>query len=179
MQKPKIYLDTSTISHLEQAEKPSEQGYSRDLFASIKAGRFEVYLSSVVFDEIDECSPQGRGALLNHVAEIRFNSLTITDSVNALARMIIDKKVLPPKSERDSYHIAAAIIAGCDYIVSWNMKHMANVKINKKVRHITIDESLKEILLVYPSNIPYTRRTKYRQQTKNAVRYNQGQTATL
>ena len=151
MPKPKIYLDTSTISHLEQPEKISEQAYSIDLFNRIKAGDFEVYLSSVVFDEIGECSPQREEVLLNHVSEINFVNLSINDTVNQLAGMIIEKKVLPKRSIRDSQHIAAAIIAGCDYIVSWNMEHMANVTTNKNIRHIIIDEGYKEILLVPPS----------------------------
>jgi len=151
MRKPKIYLDTSAISHLEQPEKPHEQEYSINLFSRIKAGNFEVYLSSVVFDEIGECSPQREEVLINHVSEISFKKININDIVNQLAEMIIDKKVLPKRSIRDSQHIAAAIIAGCDYIVSWNMKHMANVKINKDIRHIIIDEGYKEILLVPPS----------------------------
>jgi len=151
MPRPKIYLDTSTISHLEQPENLSEQAYSIDLFRRIKAGDFEVYLSSVVFDEIGECSSEREEVLLNHVSEIDFENLRIDDTVNQLAGMIIDRKVLPKRSIRDSQHIAAAIIAGCDYIVSWNMKHMANVKTNKNIRHIIIDEGYKEILLIPPS----------------------------
>jgi len=151
MRKLKIYLDTSAISHLEQPEKPSEQSSSQELFDRIKAGQYEIFLSSVVFEEIDECSPSKKECLMRHIADITYEDLIINDTVKALAAKIIEKKVLPPKSERDSQHIAAAIIAGCDYIVSWNMKHMSNVEINKNIRHILIDEGYKEILLVPPS----------------------------
>ena len=151
MHKAKIYLDTSAISHLEQLEKPSEQAYSQELFALIKAGDYITYLSSVVFEEIDDCTETKRDALLRHIADIEFTEISIDNAVKELAKKIIVQKVLPPKSERDSQHIAAAIIAGCDYIVSWNMQHMANVKTNKNIRHIIIDEGYKEILLVPPS----------------------------
>ncbi|MDR1194612.1 MAG: helix-turn-helix domain-containing protein [Peptococcaceae bacterium] len=151
MRKPKIYLDTSAISHLEQPEKPSEQAYSRELFDYIKAGRYDVYLSSVVFDEIGDCSPERKEALLRHVAEISFEDIHINADVALLASKIIERNVLPKRSRRDSQHIAAAIIAGCDYIVSWNMRHMANVKTNKNIRHILIDEGYKEIMLVPPT----------------------------
>jgi predicted nucleic acid-binding protein len=151
MRKLKIYLDTSTISHLEQPEKPSEQAYSREMFDYIKKERFEVYLSSVVFDEINECLLPKREILLRNIAEINFEDIVISDAVQTLAAKIIERKVLPKNSIRDSQHIAAAIISGCDYIVSWNMKHMANVKTNKNIRHIIIDEGYKEIMLVPPS----------------------------
>jgi predicted nucleic acid-binding protein len=151
MRKRKIYLDTSVISHIEQSEKPSEQAYSRELFDYIKAGRYEVYLSVVVFDEIEDCSSSLREALLGHISEINFEKIGITDAVNSLARTIIERNVLPKKSIRDSQHIAAAITADCDYIVSWNMKHMANVDTNTGIRLITIAGGYKDILLVPPS----------------------------
>ena len=149
----KIYLDTSAISHIEQPEKPSEQAYSIEMFERIKAGDFTVYLSGVVFDEINECSPERRSALFQYVSEMNYKDIPLDDTVKALAERIIERKYLPKRSVRDSQHIAAAIITGCDYIVSWNIKHMANVKINKNIRHITIDEGYKEILLVPPSMI--------------------------
>ena len=149
--KTKIYLDTSAISHLEQPEKPSEQSYSQEMFKRIQLGAFSIHLSRVVFEEIRNCPPAKMDKLMHHVSEIDFTEIPITDDVEKLANKIILQKVLPPTSVNDSQHIAAAIIAGCDYIVSWNMKHMANVRINKGVRLITIGEGHKEIMLVPPS----------------------------
>jgi len=153
MRKPKLYLETSAISHLEQPEKPSEHAYSIAMFERIKAGDFAVYLSKIVVDEINACNPEKRSALFQHVSEITYEDIPVDDTVEALADRIIERGYLPKSSVRDSYHIAAGIIAGCDYIVSWNMKHMANVKINKNIRYITIEEGYKEILLVPPSMI--------------------------
>ena len=151
MRKIKIYLDTSAISHLEQNEKTFEQTYSRQMSDCIKAGLFVVCLSGIVFDEINACSPPLKDALLRHLSEIDFEDISINSAINTLAAKLIEKKVLPKGSLRDSQHIAAAIVAGCDYIISWNMKHMANVKINRNIRHIIIDEGYKEILLIPPT----------------------------
>ena len=149
--KAKIYLDTSAISHLEQPEKPSEQTYTLEMFKRIQLGAFSVYLSSVVIEEI-MASPQAKkDALMEHIANVNFIDIPLTDEVQELGKKIIIQNVLPPKSVNDSLHIAAAIIAGCDYAVSWNMKHMANVRTNKGIRHITLDEGHKEIMLVPPS----------------------------
>jgi hypothetical protein len=151
MIKPKIYLDTSAISHLEQPEKPSEQEYTKNMFARIKEGHFDIYVSEIVFEEIDDCPPVKRAALLAHIADIDYKNIIITDEIVELGKNIRDYGVLPRKSVRDSNHIAAAIVFGCDYIVSWNMKHMSNVQVNKDIRHITIDKRYKDILLVPPS----------------------------
>jgi hypothetical protein len=121
------------------------------MFAQIKEGSFTVFLSEIVFREVDGCKPGKRNALLKHISEIDFEEIPITEAVLNLADKVIEKEVLPKKSANDSQHIAATIVAGCDYIVSWNMKHMANIRTNKGVRHITIDEGYKEIMLLPPS----------------------------
>ncbi|MDE7017725.1 MAG: PIN domain nuclease, partial [Lachnospiraceae bacterium] len=40
-----------------------------------------------------------------------------------LAEKFIDFGSLKRKSYDDCRHIAAAILAGCDFIISWNFKH--------------------------------------------------------
>lgn len=149
--KRKIYLDTSAISHLEQPEKLTEQVYTQEMFSRIKMGAFDVYLSDTVFGEIRKCRPAKMEKLMQHVSEIDYVDIPITGNIKALGNKIIERKVLPPASIEDSLHIAAAIVAGCDYIVSWNMKHMANVRVNEGIRYVTLGEGYKEILLVPPS----------------------------
>ncbi|RKI39144.1 hypothetical protein D7V86_21280 [bacterium D16-51] len=56
------------------------------------------------------------------------------------------------KSFDDCQHIAAAILAGCDIIISWNFKHIVNVKTVKSVKVITTLEGYKD-LLIYPPSV--------------------------
>ena len=55
------------------------------------------------------------------------------------------------KSFDDCQHIAAAILAGCDVITSWNFKHIVNVKTIRGVRAITNLEGYKMIEIWNPS----------------------------
>lgn len=48
--------------------------------------------------------------------------------------------------------IDAAILAGCDVIISWNFKHIVNVKTVKGVKVITTLEGYKD-LLIYPPSV--------------------------
>ena len=63
--------------------------------------------------------------------------MEITDEIDDLAEEIIRRGILTPKSLDDATHIAAAIVNGCDIIVSWNFKHMVNAEIieNGKTKH--------------------------------------------
>jgi hypothetical protein len=43
---------------------------------------------------------------------------------------------LPPKSVNDRLHIAAAMTEGCHIIVSWNFKHLVNIRTIDGIRVI-------------------------------------------
>ncbi len=51
-----------------------------------------------------------------------------TDESNALAAQYIAENVVGPTSLDDCKHIALATIAKADVLVSWNFKHIVNVK---------------------------------------------------
>ena len=69
-----------------------------------------------------------------------------------LAERFIDFGILKKKSFDDCEHIAAAILAGCDIITSWNFKHIVNVKTARGVKTITTLEGYKD-LLIYPPSV--------------------------
>jgi len=43
-----------------------------------------------------------------------------------LARALIEEGALPDKAVADALHIALAIVHGMDYLLTWNLKHLAN-----------------------------------------------------
>lgn len=59
--------------------------------------------------------------------------------------------ILTKKSYDDCQHIGAAIVSECDRIISWNFKHIVNIKTIKGVRAITHLESYKDIDIMNPS----------------------------
>jgi predicted nucleic acid-binding protein len=146
-----LYLDTSTISHLDQQDAPEKMFETRKLWDTIKAGKYEVVISTVTAREINDCGAEKRGVLLNYLAQIQFTMTEVTDRILELANRIVDFGILTRKSFDDCQHIAAALESGCDIIVSWNFKHLVNVRTMKGVRAITAMEGYKDILLVSPS----------------------------
>lgn len=71
---------------------------------------------------------------LSHVA-IRFTSgmevLTVSEEILVFGQHLIDEKVMPGPNEGDAVHVATAVLAQMDYLLTWNVKHLANV--NKRV----------------------------------------------
>ncbi len=58
MRKLKVYLDTSVISHLLQEDVPEKMADTRKLWEMFKAGKYDVYLSTVTLRELQKCSEQ-------------------------------------------------------------------------------------------------------------------------
>ena len=110
-----------------------------------------MYISEAVVRELAKCDDEKAATLFGFVSNIQYTLLDKTDEINTLADRIIQRKVLPPKSIEDARHIAHALMVECDYLLTWNMNHLANVETNEGVRLLTFDLMRKPILIIPPS----------------------------
>lgn len=151
MRKLKVYLDTSVISYLQQEDAPERMKDTLELWKDFVNGKYDIYLSQVTIDEIGKCGEPKRSFLYDHLSDIDYTRLEITAEILELAQKIVDMGILRPKSFDDCQHIAAAVVNGCDCIISWNFKHIVNIKTIRGVRAITNLEGYKEIDIINPS----------------------------
>lgn len=152
MRKQKIYLDTSVVSYLYQEDVPEKMQDTLKLWDIFKRQRYEVYISDIVLNEIYECNEEKLRILLNYLNQIEYTVIRTDKDTIELAEKFIDFGILKQKSFDDCQHIAAAILAGCDIITSWNFKHIVNVKTVRGVKTITTLEGYKD-LLIYPPSV--------------------------
>lgn len=151
MRKLKIYLDTSVISHLKQDDVPDKMNDTLALWEEIKSGDYDVTISAVTVKEILNCNEPKRSIMMDFLNDIEFQSIDINQEMNELAHEIINRGILTKKSLDDCTHIAAAIVNNCDIIVSWNFKHLVNVKTINGVREIAASGHYKQIDIYSPT----------------------------
>lgn len=151
MNKLKVYLDTSVISHLMQEDVPEKMSETLKLWEMFKEGKYDVYLSTVTLQEIDNCPEPKRTELFKHLGEIDYTPIEITEDMSEVAQQLIDMGILTQKSYDDCQHIASAVIYGCDCIISWNFKHIVNIKTIRGVRAITNLKGYKPIEILNPT----------------------------
>lgn len=152
MRKLKVYLDTSVVSYLYQVDAPEKMQNTLDLWKLFKNKVYEVYISDIVIREISGCNEKKLKILLDYLDQIDYNIIETDEDTVELAGKFIDFGILKQKSFDDCQHIAAAILAGCDIITSWNFKHIVNVKTVRGVKVITTLEGYKD-LLIYPPSV--------------------------
>lgn len=151
MKTEKVYLDTSVISYLYQQDVPEKMEDTLKLWEYFKAGKYEVYISDVVVNEINECEERKLKILLDYLKQIDYNIIETDENTIALAEKFINFGILKQKSFDDCQHIAAAIMAGCDIIISWNFKHIVNQKTVQGVKVITTLEGYRDLLIYSPT----------------------------
>jgi len=151
MNKMKIYLDTSVISYLDQQDAPERMRETQEIWELFKKGQYKIYISDIVVYEISQCSMKKKEILLNYLDQIDYTIIETNESTVELAEKFIDFGFLKRKSYDDCRHIAAAILAECDFIISWNFKHIVNVKTIRGIKAITTYEGYKDLMIYPPS----------------------------
>ena len=152
MRKLKVYLDTSVVNYLYQMDAPEKMQNTLDLWELFRNRVYEVYISDIVVREISGCREEKLKILLDYLDQIDYNIIETDEDTVELAEKFIDFGILKQKSFDDCQHIAAAILAGCDIITSWNFKHIVNVKTVRGVKVITTLEGYED-LLIYPPSV--------------------------
>ena len=171
MEKLRVYLDTLVISHLLQKDVPEKMADTRQLWEMFRAGKYDVYLSTVTLEELKGCSEPKQSQLFDYLGLIDYTLVQIDDNIADIAQQIIEMGILTQKSYDDCQHIGAAIVSECDCIISWNFKHIVNIKTIRGVRAITNLKGHKPIEILNPS-VLLAWRFKKKYKLENYKNYN-------
>lgn len=149
--KLKVYLDTSVISHLIQEDVPEKMADTRKLWEMFLNGVYDVCLSTVTLQEIDDCPEPKRSHLWKFLNQIDYETYDVTEDALEVAHQIVGMGILTQRSFDDCQHIGVAVVNGCDCIISWNFKHIVNIKTIRGVRAITNLQGYRAIEIWSPS----------------------------
>ncbi|MDR2599979.1 MAG: PIN domain nuclease [Oscillospiraceae bacterium] len=151
MKKLKLYLDTSVISHLDAFDTPEKQFDTLALWDDIIAEVYDVYLSYIVFAELDQCSEEKQEILEQYLSQIQYNEIEESDEITTLANEFIKFGTLKQKNYDDAQHIASAMFAECDVLISWNFKHMVNHKTINGIKIVSAITKYKDVSIYTPT----------------------------
>ena len=84
----------------------------------------EIVTSAAVLEELERGEFPGRADAILMTREI--TPLQITDDIRQIVREYIDRKLMPADPSGDALHLAVASFYGCDFLATWNCKHLAN-----------------------------------------------------
>jgi predicted nucleic acid-binding protein len=150
-----VYVETTVISYL--TAKPSRdlivaahQQVTREWWEKAQ-GRFDLYISAVVLDEVTQGNPDAAERRRSIVADMKL--LEMLAAVEDLKAEYSEKLPIPDKALADCYHLALASWHGMDYLVSWNMKHIVNGDVILTVQELNAARGIRTPLICTPEEL--------------------------
>jgi hypothetical protein len=129
-----VYLETSFISECVSDRADPVSTYRRGVSIEWRASqrtRFTCFTSVETVEELSDPEYLHSREALDLIDRVPL--LPITDEALGLARLLIREKVMPGPAKGDAVHLAVAAVHGMDYVLSWNVRHLANPS---KVAHL-------------------------------------------
>lgn len=136
--KRRVYVETTIVSYL--ASRPS-----RDVIVAgrqqvthrwweVRRPDFDVVVSQVVLDEISAGDPKAAMRRLEVVAGLPL--LDVTPEAAELAARLIERVPLPSQASVDATHVAVAACHRVDFVITWNVAHIANAVLRRRVEAV-------------------------------------------
>ena len=100
---------------------------SRQLIDKFARGEMTLALSALTLRELGAAPARVR-KILGVVPSQHTEVIDLSEEAEVLAAKYIERGVLSSKMLADALHIAAATLAGVDVLVSWNFKHVVNLR---------------------------------------------------
>ena len=136
--KPKVYVETSVVSYL--AARPS-----RDAITSSRQA-----ITRRWWETERERYPSWCRKQLKRSASGAIRGSPSADG--ELARLLIVPGAIP-ESGPDAVHIAAAAVEECEFLLTWNFRHIANVRIRREVERIPASHGYTKTTICTPEEL--------------------------
>ena len=133
----KVYIETSVWGMTLPRQPRALRQPSLEFLRQCRLGIFEPYISTVVLDEVQEAKAPRANRILAEIERHHLSVLEPTREAERLADEYVKAEIIPRKKHDDAMHVAIATVFQMDVLVSWNQRHLVNVR--KKQLFITVN----------------------------------------
>jgi predicted nucleic acid-binding protein len=154
MPKPRVYVETTIPNFYYDLRDSAAVTMRRKItrrWWEDAADLYELVTGNIVIDELS----RGRSTrvplrvkLLEEIPKIPF-----IPPVAEIVRTYIAHKLMPANPPEDAMHLALASWHDCDFIVTWNCRHLANPNKARHIRQINTRLGLRIPRLVTPADL--------------------------
>ncbi len=155
MPKPRVYVET-TIPNFYYETRPqpelvARRNWTREWWSDA-AERYELLTSLTVLVELAAGTSERVRWRMELLRDIPL--LLPSPAIGEIAETYVRNKLMPSKpNTADAIHLALASRNDCDFIVTWNCKHLANPNKAAHIRRINSDLGLHVPELVTPQDL--------------------------
>lgn len=135
--KPRVYVETTVPSFYYEVrdgpEMVARRDWTRQWWERASAA-CELVTSVPVVDEIERGDFPNREECLRLIAPLPL--LAVEPAVLEIVQTYIARKVMPRNPVGDALHLALASHHRCDFLATWNCKHLANANKFAHIRRV-------------------------------------------
>jgi predicted nucleic acid-binding protein len=148
-----VYIETSVVSHA--TALPSSDPATSVLQDQAKRwmveqrAKFTVVTSRFVLDEAACGDPDAAKRRLEMLADIPV--LDLNPDVETVADEIMARSLIPESAKLDASHVAAAALAGVQFLLTQNCRHIANAAVLPRLYRLLDDLGLPGLLIYTPA----------------------------
>lgn len=148
----RIYIETTIASFYYEVrtepEMVARRNWTRRWFQGARNGTDELVTSLAVQAELEAGDFPGKADALALIAELPL--LDLNEAVAEAVDAYIARRVMPRDPAGDALHLAAASFHRCDFLVTWNCRHLANASKFGHIRRVNGIMGLGNPTLVTP-----------------------------
>ena len=130
-----IYVETTIFGYLTARPTRNVVAAARQQVTqawwATRRDAFSLFVSELVLEEAAEGNPEAAARRLA-VAEA-LPLVNVTDRAMRLAPELQALAQLPARAGADALHIALAAVHGIDYLMTWNLRHIANAELRPRL----------------------------------------------
>ena len=148
---PRVYVET-TIPSLyfdvrREASVVARRGWTREWW-KVAPDQYDLVTSEAVLDELARGRAERSARRLALVAGIPL--LPVERAIEQIVRMYVSHKLMPAHPGGDALHLALASYHDCDFLLTWNCRHLANANKFGHIRRVNTLLGLSVPALVTP-----------------------------
>lgn len=153
-----MYLDTSVYSAYwypgNSAELIARRNQTREWW-EFERQHFQLVSSAFAETELRAGVFRQRADCLKMCGRQTF--LVINRKAKEFQEELLREKLVPENKPIDAWHLAMAVIHCCDYLLTWNYSHLANLDVQARLVGLCKHQSLFVPWLVSPETVPQVR----------------------
>lgn len=148
---PRVYIETSIPSFYyevrSEPEMVARRDWTRNFWEAAKS-EYSLVTSVAVLEELEKGEFPNRERVTELVRSMPL--LSIEPEIAQIVGAYIEHKVMPADPAGDALHLAIASYHKCDFLLTWNCKHLANANKFGHIRRVNVMLGLYVPMLVTP-----------------------------
>ena len=132
----RVYVETTIPSAYVSTRTDPSSVHRRELtraWWADQSARYDVWISEAVVLELTQGDWPGKAAALELVDPLQ--RVAVTEEAANIARRYVLERLVPGDLQGDALHLAVACIYEFDFLLTWNIRHLANPN---KLAHLTV-----------------------------------------